>query len=91
MTIGKQSTSTRLNNQYATIGCSCEKGPTFTAPIEDYINGTSQYFHALILLTNHIAGTPKEEKHEPRSSNSSITLSQLYKGGTIILGYYPSE
>lgn len=73
------------NHQQVTISCSCERGPSFTAPIEDYIQGTAQYIQALVQLQNHIAGAPIEEIHEPRSSNPSITLSQLYRGGTIMV------
>lgn len=73
------------NNQQVTIGCSCERGPTFTASVNDFIIGSSQYIQALVELQNHIAGTPKEEKHELTSSNPSITLSQLYRGGTIMV------
>ncbi len=71
-------------NVQVTMSCSCERGPTFTAPAEEFIAGTIQYLQALALLTNHINGSPRDELHEPTSSNPSIRLTHVYKGGPIL-------
>lgn len=66
------------------MSCSCERGPSATLPFTDYFAGTAQYLQALTALINHINGAPREEKHEPLSSDSAIKFNQLYKGGPII-------
>lgn len=67
-----------------TMSCSCEKGPSATLSFEDYLSGAVQYLNALVLLTNHINCAPREEKHEPRSSDPAVKLTHLYKGGPIL-------